>query len=97
MEKIGLHPRAVVPDMALTRVMLAGGAGIGKLPDFMAADAIANGELRRVLPGSQPATGEAHARHPSRRGLPAKVRVPIDALVTGVATQRAAFKAALES
>jgi DNA-binding transcriptional LysR family regulator len=72
---------AVVPEPAVVRTMLLGGAGVGWLPDFHAVDAIANGSLVRLLPEWSSGTVEAHALYPSHRSLSAKVRVFIDALI----------------
>jgi DNA-binding transcriptional LysR family regulator len=80
-EEIDVNPRLSVPDPALTQVVLIGGAGIGRLPDFMARSAIARGELVRVLAEVEPGSVEVHALYPSHRSLSAKVRVFIDALV----------------
>ncbi len=84
-EEVELHPRAVVPDVAVTRVVLAGGAGIGQLPDFMARGAIERGELIRVLSDMRPATSDLYILYPSQRSLAAKARVFIDALVVRAA------------
>ena len=78
-EEIDVNPRLSVPDPALTQVVLIGGAGIGRLPDFMARSAIARGELVRVLAEVEPGSVEVHALYPSHRSLSAKVRVFIDA------------------
>ena len=72
---------AVVPEPAVVRTMLLGGAGIGWLPDFHAAEAIADGSLIRLLPDWSSGAVEAHALYPSHRSLSAKVRVFIDALI----------------
>ena len=85
LEEVELSPRAVVPDIAVTRVALSGGAGIGQLPDFMVRDAIERGELVRLLSDLRPATSELYLLYPSHHGLAAKVRVFIDALVVRVA------------
>ena len=85
LEEVELHPRAVVPGMAVTRVMLSGGAGIGQLPDFMARDAVERGELVRILSDMRPATSDLYIVYPSHNGLAAKVRVFIDALIVRVA------------
>ncbi|WP_284948143.1 LysR family transcriptional regulator [Acidisoma cladoniae] len=84
-EEIDIHPRLAVPDPAPTQVVLAGGAGIGRLPDFMARSAIARGELVRVLAELEPGSVDVHAIYPSHRSLSAKVRVFIDALVAHMA------------
>lgn len=74
-------PGTVVPEPAVAKTMLIAGAGIGRLPDFHAADALASGALVRVLPHLEADSVEAHALYPSHRSLSAKVRVFIDALV----------------
>ena len=61
--------------------MLLGGAAIGWLPDFHAADDVANGSLIRLLPEWRTGSVEAHAIYPNHRSLSAKVRVFIDALI----------------
>jgi DNA-binding transcriptional LysR family regulator len=87
-KQAGSRLRAVVPDPAALLVVLLGGAGIGRLPDFMAADAIARGELVRVLADLQPDTVDVHALYPSRRSLSAKVRVFIDSFAVHLASVR---------
>ena len=72
---------AVVPEPDALRTMLLAGAGIGVLPDFHAADAIAAGTLVRILPDHEHRSVDVHALYPSHRSLSAKVRVFIDALV----------------
>lgn len=91
MEEVKLRVRLVVPDPALIQGILAAGAGIGQLPDYMAADAIRRGDLLRVLSQAGAATSDAFALYPSHRSLSAKVRVFIDALVIQVAAGRSAF------
>lgn len=85
--EIETEPGTVVPEPAVVRTMLIGGAGIGWLPDFHAADAIADGTLVRVLPDHDgDTTVDAHALYPSHRSLSAKVRVFVDALVAHLAS-----------
>ena len=79
--EIALRPVAVVPEPAVMRTMLLGGAGIGWLPDFHAAEALAGGSLVRLLPDWSTGVVEAHALYPSHRSLSAKVRVFIDAMI----------------
>ena len=88
LEEIDVYPRLAVPDPAPAQVVLAGGAGIGRLPDFMARGAIARGELVRVLADLEPGSVEVHALYPSHRSLSAKVRVFIDALVAHMGALR---------
>lgn len=84
-KEVALDSIAVVPEPAVLRTMLIGGAGIGWLPDFHAAGAIADGALVRVLPSMESGRVEAHALYPSHRSLSAKVRVFIDAMVEHLA------------
>lgn len=79
--EVELDPVALVPEPAVVRTMLLGGAGIGWLPDFHAMDAIAAGALVRLLPDWSSGAVKAHALYPSHRSLSAKVRVFIDALI----------------
>lgn len=82
-QEVEILPGTVVPEPAVVKTMLMGGAGIGQLPDFHAVDAIANGTLVRVLPDHEPDSVDAHALYTSHRSLSAKVRVFIDALADG--------------
>ena len=77
---IETQPGTVIPEPAVTKIMLIGGAGIGWIPDFDAVDAIASGALVRVLPDHETDGVDVHAMYPSHRSLSAKVRVFIDML-----------------
>ena len=80
------EPGSVIPEPAVTKVMLLAGAGIGWLPDFDARGAIAAGTLVRVLPDHASEAVDVHALYPSHRSLSAKVRVFIDALIEHMQT-----------
>jgi DNA-binding transcriptional LysR family regulator len=71
----------VIPEPAVMKSVLIGGSGIGRLPDFHARDAVADGRLVRLFAQHQVDRVDAHALYPSHRSLSAKVRVFIDALV----------------
>jgi DNA-binding transcriptional LysR family regulator len=58
-----------------------GGLGIVSLPEFIVADDLRSGRLRQVLAGYATAPLTLSALWPSRRFLPAKVRVFVDFLV----------------
>jgi DNA-binding transcriptional LysR family regulator len=73
--------RTVIPEPEVLKSMLIAGVGIGLLPDFQVAQAIADGTLVRVLSHLNCGTVDAHVLYPSHRSLSAKVRVFIDALV----------------
>jgi DNA-binding transcriptional LysR family regulator len=80
-QEIEIVPGCVVPEPTIAKTLLIAGVGIGRLPDFLAIEAIASGHLVRVLPDLKSETVEAHALYTSNRGLSAKVRVFIEALV----------------
>ena len=77
---IEVLPGTVVPEPAVLQALLIGGGGIGRLPEFLAVDAVAQGTLVRLLPEYQDEPTEVHALYPSHRSLSAKVRVFIDTL-----------------
>jgi len=79
LHEIEVVPGTVIPEPAVLQTVLGGGAGIGRLPDFSAADAVAHGTLVRLLPEYDDSV-DVHALYPSHRSLSAKVRVFIDAL-----------------
>ncbi|MCW6512069.1 LysR family transcriptional regulator [Lichenifustis flavocetrariae] len=87
---VEFQPVMVVPEPAAMLVVLVGGGGIARLPDFLAAPAVARSELVRVLPTLEPESVDVHALYPSHRSLSAKVRVFIDALVVHLKANTAA-------
>jgi len=87
-QEIEIEPGNVVPEPAIVKTMLINGMGIGWLPDFHAAEAIADGTLVRVLPHLGGERVDAHALYATHRSLSAKVRVFIDALVAHLAADR---------
>ena len=82
---VEIETRTVAPEPDVVRTMLLADAGIGVLPDFHAAAAIAAGALVRVLPDHEHRSVDVHALYPSHRSLSAKVRVFIDTLVADLA------------
>jgi DNA-binding transcriptional LysR family regulator len=82
------EPGLVVPEHAIARTVLLGGAGIGRLPEYHARDAIANGALVHLLPDHDGERVEVHALYPRHRGLSAKVRVFVDAVTAHLAPTR---------
>ncbi|HVG47284.1 MAG TPA: LysR family transcriptional regulator [Rubellimicrobium sp.] len=85
-DAIEVPSRTVVPEPAALRTVLAGGAGIGRLPDFVAQEAVARGDLLRLWTDWRGDSVPAHALYPSHRSLSAKVRVFIDALLAHLRT-----------
>ncbi len=79
-QEFAAEPGLVVPEHAIARTVLIGGAGIGRLPEYHARDAIADGTLVRLLPDHEGERVEVHALYPRQRSLSAKVRVFVDAL-----------------
>ena len=85
MERFEFRPDNVVSDSAALEPMLSGGAGIGRLPDFLAKAGVTKGNLVRLFPEAEGDVFDIHALYPSHRSLSAKVRVFIDALVESLA------------
>ncbi|EHH68349.1 MAG: LysR substrate-binding domain-containing protein [Acetobacter sp.] len=71
---------SVVPEPAVLQVLLENNAGIGRLPDFLAAPAVRRGSLVRLLPTFRTETVEAHAVYAAHRSLSSKVQVFIASL-----------------
>ena len=80
------EPNVVVPDHAIARTVLLGGAGIGQLPEYHARDAIGSGALVRILAGHEGERIDVHALYPGHRSLSAKVRAFVDSVAAHLAT-----------
>jgi DNA-binding transcriptional LysR family regulator len=78
---LGLAPRVCVNDLGAVADLAEAGAGIAVLPDYVAAPALARGTLVPVLPRATLARIPVHAVFPSRRHLPRRVQIVLDALV----------------
>lgn len=78
MFEVEVLPGTVIPEPAAALEVLIGGSGIGRVPEYLAAQPIADGKLVRVLPNLRPETVEVHAVYP--RSLTAKTRMFIEAL-----------------
>ena len=63
------------------------GQGIVLQPDFLVGEALARSELVEILPQWQAAALDIHAVYPTRRYLPAKVRLLVDFLVSALSSQ----------
>ena len=63
----------------MRNLALAGG-GVTELPDFLVADDLAAGRLVHVLPEWNLSAGGIYAIYPSRKHLPARVRLFISLL-----------------
>jgi len=78
--RLALAPRVRVNDLVGLGELAEAGAGIAFLPDYVARAALERGALVRVLPRTQLVRLPVHAVYPSRRHLPVRVRVVLDAL-----------------
>jgi DNA-binding transcriptional LysR family regulator len=88
MHEYAAEPGLVVPEHAIARTVLLGGAGIGRLPEYHARDAVVTGALVRLLPDHEGERVDVHALYPRHRGLSAKVRVFVDAVTAHLAPAR---------
>ncbi len=73
-------PRFRINDLLSLRELAESGAGIAALPDYVADSSVASGNLVRLLGTAAIAEIAIHAVYPSRRHLPRRVGVVIDAL-----------------
>ena len=76
---------SIAPEPAVLQLLVAGGAGIGRLPDFLARPLVARGELVHVLADFGTEEVEVHAVYPAHCSLSAKVPVFVEALRRHVA------------
>jgi DNA-binding transcriptional LysR family regulator len=77
---LDLDPPIRVGNSIVLRDLLIAGQGIGTLPDFVSRDAVARGELVRVLPDWELPAPEVYAVTASRLGMDAKVTAFLDHL-----------------
>lgn len=78
--RLALVPRFQVNDLVALRELAEAGTGIAFLPDYVARASLEQGTLVRVLAKTSIARMPIHAIYPSRRHLPQRVRVVLDAL-----------------
>lgn len=76
-------PFAVNSPM-IVRDLATAGHGVALIPEFLAAEPMANGQLVEVLAGTVAFDWGIYAIYPRRRHLPARVRAFIDHLAAGV-------------
>lgn len=78
----------VADETAVVRRAVLCGAGIAMLPTYFVAEALARGELIRLLPDCEPESLGVHAVYLSRRHQPLALRLLVDFLAArfGVAT-----------
>lgn len=77
---VDVDPPIRVGNSLVLRDLLIAGQGIGTLPDFVSKDAVARGELVRVLPDWELPAPEIFAVTASRLGMDAKVTAFLDHL-----------------
>ena len=75
------QPLLATAHLDLLLAAAVSGAGIAGLPSFLAASALRDGRLQRVLPAWQGGRLTLHAAMPTRRHLPARTRAFVDLLV----------------
>ncbi|MEQ8231663.1 MAG: LysR family transcriptional regulator, partial [Gammaproteobacteria bacterium] len=79
-ELVRVRGRLQVNSAMFVRAQLVAGAGIGLVPEFVVADALAGGALAVLPLTPEPPTIGVHAVYPRRRHLARRVRVFVDFL-----------------
>jgi DNA-binding transcriptional LysR family regulator len=77
-ETIEHPPRLVSDDLRVLHQAVMSGIGVAQLPQWLCREAIASGELVRLLPSYELPPGNVHAVYPSRHGHTPAVRSFID-------------------
>ena len=83
--KVRLTSRVQANNGDLLASAAVQGLGVCCEPDFIVADDLASGRLRRILPDFTAPVTAIHAVYPSRRHLSAKVRAFVDVLAVAFA------------
>jgi DNA-binding transcriptional LysR family regulator len=78
--RLEIVPRFQVDDLTSIAMLAEAGAGIAALPDYVAAPMVTRGALTRVLARTEIARLPVLALYPSRRHLPRRVEVVMEAL-----------------
>ena len=86
-QHVEFMPRAIVPEPSIAYGLIVDGVGIGRLPEYIAARAVASGELVRLFTDLTPEHVELFAIALRPKFEPAKVGVFIDALLKHLATR----------
>ncbi len=77
---LGLTPRIRVNDLVALADLAEEGAGVAVLPTYVAARALARGALVPILPRVVLARVPLHVVYPSRRYVPRRLQIVLDAL-----------------
>ncbi len=80
-----IEPVLVVNDLEVACEAAIAGAGIARLPSLVCREAVTDGRLRVLFGPASPMRRSVYAVYPSRRYLPAKVRLFVEALAALVA------------
>ncbi len=75
----------ILNDAAATVNMCAAGLGVALLADFLIADALDRGQLKRLLPNYARPPLHIYACYPSRKHAPLKTKVFVDYLAAALA------------
>lgn len=81
-QRLLVHPRLSVGDMHTLKIAAIEGVGITILPDFMAKDALASGDLIALDLDLKPLTNTIHAIHSGHKGMRPVVRHFLDWIAT---------------
>lgn len=84
-EEVLVSPRLLVNDLEVAAEAAIAGVGVARLPSLVCRDAVEQGRLVLVLGATNRASRGVWAVYPTRRHLPAKVRVFLDALTSLIA------------
>jgi len=79
-EHCAVAPGTAIAEPAVLQAVVLGGAGVGRLPDFLARPHLQSGHLVRLLPGWHSDGIPVNALYARNRSISSKVRLFIDAL-----------------
>jgi DNA-binding transcriptional LysR family regulator len=88
-ERCAVLPGTAVSEPAVLQAIVLAGAGIGRLPDFLARPYVQSGQLVRLLPAWRSETVAVNALYARNRSVSAKVKLFIDALQAHVRSAQA--------
>lgn len=83
-----IEPVLVANDLEVACACAVAGVGVARLPSIVCREAVADGRLRVLFEPSAAMLRPVHAIFPSRRNLPARVRVFLDLLSSLVEPMR---------
>jgi hypothetical protein len=80
-KRIAVRPRLLTDNTESVRAVALAGAGLAALPNWMVSDALAAGQLTRVLPDHPGPTSGIYAVYPGNRLITPAVRAFVERLV----------------